>query len=100
MGYFDDIVSSHFCVAEDAIREPVAVISNAEGGEDISIPPQVVGDLGATYCHRVQTGSGVHGEDHSEFSLQGVGEFCPKNFGQSYSSNMGRDVGSSLPRRD
>ena len=37
-------------------------------------------------------GSRVHGEDYPECSLQGVGDICPRHFGQSYSSMMKRDV--------
>ena len=43
MRYFDDLVSGHFRAAEDAIGELVAVVSDAEGGPDRSIP-QIAGD--------------------------------------------------------
>ncbi len=86
MGYLEDIVSRHFCEEEEATGESAAVVPDVEGGEDRSLPQQVAGDPGPTDFHRGHIRSRINGEDNPKCSLRGVGDICPKYFGQGGSS--------------
>ena len=96
----DHLILGLFRIAEDVIRKSAAVISNVEWRGYISIPSQVARNLRPSYFYGVYTGSRFYGQDCSECSLRGLGDVCPKHFGQSDSPQLGRDAGSSLMGRD
>jgi len=72
-----EVVSSYFCVEEDATRKLAVVIPNAEGRIYRYLPWSIERDLGSADFRRGHTGSRVDGENSPERSLKRLGGVCP-----------------------